>query len=191
MMADWFLVVSQVSVISCGLVAGVFLTFSDLVMKSLAAPRPAGGIECMQVINRKVFKTVFMVLLLGMSALAPLLVGGAIYLVGVLLVTLIFNVPMNQRLDALDFSGSEVASYWKTYVPNWSFWNHVSHQHLQAYLNEFTFRFNRRFYPFNAFERFPRERRRFAISLPVCGWPKGRSFLRPFSAAANRSRPLP
>ena len=27
----------------------------------------------------------------------------------------------------------------------------VSPQHLQAYLNEFTFRFNRRFYPFNAF----------------------------------------
>jgi len=27
----------------------------------------------------------------------------------------------------------------------------VSHQHLQAYLNEFTFRFNRRFYPFNVF----------------------------------------
>ena len=27
----------------------------------------------------------------------------------------------------------------------------VSHQHLQAYLNEFTFRFNWRFYPFNSF----------------------------------------
>ena len=27
----------------------------------------------------------------------------------------------------------------------------VSPQHLQAYLNEFTFRFNRRFYPFDAF----------------------------------------
>ena len=27
----------------------------------------------------------------------------------------------------------------------------VSHQHLQAYLNEFTFRFNRRLYPFNSF----------------------------------------
>jgi len=27
----------------------------------------------------------------------------------------------------------------------------VSPQHLQAYLDEFTFRFNRRFYPFNAF----------------------------------------
>jgi hypothetical protein len=32
-------------------------------------------------------------------------------------------------------------------IPIWR----VSHQHLQAYLNEFTFRFNRRFYPFNAF----------------------------------------
>ena len=35
-------------------------------------------------------------------------------------------------------------------------WQHGTHhgvspQHLQAYLNEFTFRFNRRFYPFNAF----------------------------------------
>jgi len=29
----------------------------------------------------------------------------------------------------------------------------VSPQHLQAYLNEFTFRFNRRFVPFNAFQR--------------------------------------
>ena len=28
----------------------------------------------------------------------------------------------------------------------------VSPQHLQAYLNEFTFRCNRRFYPFNAFQ---------------------------------------
>ena len=27
----------------------------------------------------------------------------------------------------------------------------VSAKNLQAYLNEFTFRFNRRFYPFNAF----------------------------------------
>jgi hypothetical protein len=37
--------------------------------------------------------------------------------------------------------------------PEWLRGTHhgVSHQHLQAYLNEFTFRFNRRFYPFNAF----------------------------------------
>ena len=31
----------------------------------------------------------------------------------------------------------------------------VSAKHLQAYLNEFTFRFNRQFYPFNAFRSLP------------------------------------
>jgi uncharacterized membrane protein len=142
MAADWFLIASQVSVIACALVAGVFLTFSDFVMKSLAATKPAGGIEAMQVINHKVFKTVFMVLLLGMSALSPLLIaygyfyvpgaasawviaGGAIYLAGVFLVTIICNVPMNQRLDRMDHTSHDAASYWRRYVPAWSFWNHV------------------------------------------------------------------
>jgi len=38
-------------------------------------------------------------------------------------------------------------------LKNWLIETHhgVSPQHLQAYLNEFTFRFNRRFYPFNTF----------------------------------------
>ena len=121
MTAGWFLIASEVSVIACGLVAGVFLTLSDFVMKSLAATKPASGIESMQIINGKVYKTRFMVLLLGMSALSPLLIGyayfyvsgsasswviagGTIYLVGVFLVSLVFNVPMNQRLDAMEYS---------------------------------------------------------------------------------------
>ena len=56
---------------------------------------------------------------------------------------------------------SEVASLTQThtkasvcpYLKTWLNGIHhgVSAKHLQAYLNEFTFRFNRRFYPFNAF----------------------------------------
>ena len=142
MTSTWILIVCAISVIACGLVSGVFLTFSDFVMKSLAAANPAGGIEAMQIINRKVFKSVFMVLLLGMSALSPFLIGyaylnvtgsasawivagGAIYLAGVFLVTLVFNVPMNRRLDAMDYSAADTVSYWRTYVPSWSFWNHL------------------------------------------------------------------
>jgi transposase-like protein len=39
------------------------------------------------------------------------------------------------------------------YLKPWLLGTHhgVSHQHLQAYLNEFVFRFNRRFYPMTAF----------------------------------------
>jgi uncharacterized membrane protein len=52
--------------------------------------------------------------------------GGAIYLAGVFAVTVVFNVPMNNHLDAMDHSVAESASYWKnTYYPDWSFWNHV------------------------------------------------------------------
>ncbi len=143
MTSSWILIVCAISVIACGLVSGVFLTFSDFVMKSLAAANPAGGIESMQIINRRVFKSVFMVLLLGMSALSPFLIGyaylnvtgsasawiiagGVIYLAGVFLVTLIFNVPMNQRLDAMDYAAADAATYWtNTYVPSWTFWNHM------------------------------------------------------------------
>lgn len=142
MTADWELIVVAASVVACGLVAGVFTTFSDFVMKSLAASAPASGIEAMQIINRKVYKTVFMVLLLGMSVLSPLLIGYAyftfsgaasawiiagasLYLAGVFLVTVVFNVPMNKRLDLLGHAGPDAASYWKIYVPVWSFWNTV------------------------------------------------------------------
>jgi len=142
MLTESMLILCGVSVIASGLVAGVFLTFSDFVMKSLAAAEPAAGIEAMQIINRKVFRTVFMVLLLGMSALSLVLAGyayvsasgpganwaiagGGLYFVGVFIVTLVGNVPMNTRLEGMDYKSVEVASYWRTYVPVWSRWNSV------------------------------------------------------------------
>jgi uncharacterized membrane protein len=142
-MSTWFFIVCQFSIIACAVVGGVFLTFSDFVMRSLDTANTASGIEVMQVINREVFKYVFMALLLGMSALSLLIIGyayfyingpastlimagGAIYLAGVFAVTVVFNVPMNNHLDAMDRSATEAASYWKnTYYPDWTFWNHV------------------------------------------------------------------
>lgn len=143
MTPTWFFVVLQISVIACLLVAGVFLSFSDFIMRSLGGARTAAGVEVMQVINREVFKTVFMVLLLGWCALSLLLIGyayvnisgpasplimagGALYLAGVFGVSLVFNVPMNKRLEAWECSGAEAADYWtNTYIPRWTAWNTV------------------------------------------------------------------
>ena len=77
MTSSWFFIVCEISVIACGVVSGVFLTFSDFVMRSLDGARTAAGVEVMQVINREVFRSVFMFLLLGMSALSPFLIGYA------------------------------------------------------------------------------------------------------------------
>lgn len=124
-------------------IGGVFLAFSDFIMRSLHKAQRTGGIESMQIINREVYRSVFMVLLVGMSAVSALiamyalvyasgamasraLAGGLLYLIGVFGVTLGFNVPMNKRLDVLDFTGLEAASYWAhTFYPKWTFWNYV------------------------------------------------------------------
>ena len=143
MTSTWFFIVCEISVIACAVVSGVFLTFSDFVMRSLDGAKTAAGVEVMQVINREVFRSVFIFLLLGMSALSPFLIGyayfrvagspsalimtgGAIYFAGVFVVSVVFNVPMNNRLDAKEYSGTEAATYWtNTYMPRWTFWNYV------------------------------------------------------------------
>ncbi|MEM8539525.1 MAG: anthrone oxygenase family protein [Pseudomonadota bacterium] len=125
-----------------GLVSGVFLTFSDFVMKSLAASRPAAGTEAMQIINRKVFRSIFMVLLIGMIPIsiltaimgfffydgvlsALLVVAGLLYFSGVFLSSAFGNIPMNNALESLPLGGAEAQSYWPEYVRGWVLWNHV------------------------------------------------------------------
>lgn len=142
MTQQWMLLASEFSVIAFALVAGVFLTFSDFVMRSLAATQAAGGIEAMQHINRKVFRTLFMVLLIGMAIVSPLMAVAAFwqvsgpasawiiaaavtYVIGTFGVTVVFNVPMNERLDRMAHDSAVAAAYWNRYVPAWSFWNTV------------------------------------------------------------------
>eukprot|EP00435_Cladocopium_sp_Y103_P077640 s1_g1379.t1 len=143
MTQTWLLLVSEISLISTALVAGVFLTFSDFVMRSLNGARTSAGVEVMQGINREVYKTIFMVLLVGMWGVSvalgtyaflyqqgggatELILAAIIYSVGVMGVTLVFNVPMNTKLEAQAYDSPEGAAYWSdVYYPRWTFWNWV------------------------------------------------------------------
>lgn len=124
------------------LVAGVFQTFSDFVMAALARAQPAAGIESMQQINRTVYRSVFLYSFLALVPLsiafsvyvaarvdgpARLLVvaATAVYLIAVFLVTVLGNVPMNQRLDRYDPFDAASITYWRTYCRDWTRWNHV------------------------------------------------------------------
>ena len=40
-------------------------------------------------------------------------------------VTMVFNVPLNDALAAADTSSPEAASLWARYLKDWTFWNHV------------------------------------------------------------------
>lgn len=133
----------QLSILAYALVGGVFLAFSDFIMRSLAITGGVGGVEAMQVINREVFRWVFMTLFLGMAAMSVVIAGYAwvgmsgpasvlillaalVYLIGCFGVTVAFNVPMNQALAGMDLSTQVTRDYWLgTYVPRWTFWNSV------------------------------------------------------------------
>jgi uncharacterized membrane protein len=56
---------------------------------------------------------------------AYLLVGSLLYLVGTVLVTIAFNVPLNDALAIVDPGSADGASLWSSFLPNWTNWNHV------------------------------------------------------------------
>ncbi len=128
--------------LSTALVAGVFLAFSDFVMRGLVSAEPAGGIESMQQLNRTVFRSVFLTTFLALvpatlamagyawfqlsgPAQTLIIAGAVIYLLAVFVVTVVGNVPMNQRLDVMTHTSAEARRYWVVYGRVWTRWNHV------------------------------------------------------------------
>lgn len=128
--------------LGCGLVAGVFFAFSNFVMSALARLQPREGVAAMQSINITVINPLFMVALFG-TALACLflavssllkwqqpgsiylLVGSLLYFVGTAVVTIVFNVPLNDALAVIKPDSAEGANLWAKYLTDWTLWNHV------------------------------------------------------------------
>ena len=135
-------IATLVTALGCGLVAGVWFTFSAFVMPALDRLPAAGGIAAMQSINRlavtpplmlAMFGTAFACLGLAIWAIASLgesgaplvLAAAALYLAGTIAVTLAANVPRNDALAALDPQGGSATDGWARYVREWTAWNHV------------------------------------------------------------------
>jgi uncharacterized membrane protein len=129
-----------VTALGCGLVAGVFFAFSTFVMPALKRLTPERGIAAMQSINERAVTPVFMTALFGTAVAclglivwaviswgeapsALVLLGGALYLVGAIGVTIVCNVPLNNRLAKLH--PQSAASYWDEYLTQWTAWNHL------------------------------------------------------------------
>ena len=142
-MSTWFVLLCQLSVLAFALLGGVFLAFSDFIVRSLDRAGTPGGVAVMQSINREVFRYVFMSLFLGMVPVSLLITGyaalglngsastliaaaGAIYLFGAFGVTVVFNVPLNNALAAMDSNAASTQDFWgRIYLPRWTFWNSV------------------------------------------------------------------
>ncbi|TGQ06129.1 DUF1772 domain-containing protein, partial [Mesorhizobium sp. M00.F.Ca.ET.217.01.1.1] len=51
--------------------------------------------------------------------------GAVIYLIGNPIVTMVFNVPLNDALAAVDPASANGAAVWANYLNAWVMWNHV------------------------------------------------------------------
>ena len=128
--------------IGSGVVGGVFFAFSNFVMAALARLPVPSGIAAMNSINVTVITPTFMTALFGTGLICLVLIaavlfgwsqpgsywllaGAVIYFVGNPLVTMVFNVPLNDALAAVDPESANGAAVWANHLNQWVMWNHV------------------------------------------------------------------
>ena len=134
--------VAAATAVGCGVMAGLFFAFSIAVMPGFRRIAPASGLSAMQAINLAIVSPLFLLVFLGTAVTSAVLViamiwkgidlltahfilGGVLYLAGVILGTAVVNVPMNNGIAGLDVSSAESAGPWHDYLRRWTAWNHV------------------------------------------------------------------
>ena len=130
------------ALLGSALIGGVFFAFSSFVMKALARMPSSEGMRAMQSINVTVINRSFLGAFLGTALLslivvglalthrtepgAALLLAGAVaYLAGTFLVTVMGNVPLNERLAGVPAGAAGSQALWDHYLERWTRWNHV------------------------------------------------------------------
>jgi uncharacterized membrane protein len=125
--------------LGCGLIGGLYFAFSAFIMRALSSIDRAAGIAAMNSINTVILRSAFMPLFLGTTLAAAALVvlgvmqagsargtlliaGGLCYVIGMFVVTMAFNVPLNNALLRV---GERDADTWQRYLVSWTRWNHL------------------------------------------------------------------
>lgn len=134
--------VTLVAALGCGVMAGLFFTFSAFLMTVLGRLPAAQGIRVMQTINVVILNPAFALLFAGTALLCLFLavtspftahqphagqrlLGAVLLLGGVVFVTLRFNVPLNDALAGVEPSSVAGARLWERYLSVWTLWNHL------------------------------------------------------------------
>ena len=139
-MTGYLDIIVPLAITGAGVVTGLLFAFSNFVMSSLADLPNDKGMYAMQRINEDILNPIFLVfftgtpvlclLIIALAALEPaaggrpLLLAGAIgYLAGPFGVTVLFNVPLNNKLAQAGVV--EANDAWPGYQQRWQRWNHI------------------------------------------------------------------
>ena len=128
------------AVVGAGVVTGLLFAFSNFVMQALAKLPNDQGMLAMQQINEKIINPIFVMFFLGTPVLCAiiginailalespgslsLLIGSVLYLAGPFGITMLFNVPLNNRLAEVAMEDAD--DNWPDYQIRWQRWNHL------------------------------------------------------------------
>jgi uncharacterized membrane protein len=124
---------------------GMMYVFSTMVMRGLDRTGPVDAITAMRGINAEAnaspafllgyFSATILALVVGVIAIVRLnqpgswwlLIGAILAILGAI-ITMVFNVPLNNHLDTVDPAGLSVADAareWQAYFSTWTAWNHA------------------------------------------------------------------
>lgn len=140
-----FVILITASAIASAAVGGLLYAFSTFVMRGLDRLEPVEALTAMRGINTEANSNAPFLLMFFGSALLAIAVGvvtviqwgrpgtsyliaGAVFAVTAAIITVAFNVPLNNRLDAVDpggLSAADAAREWRAYLGPWTVWNHV------------------------------------------------------------------
>ncbi|AGB26175.1 putative integral membrane protein [Mycobacterium sp. JS623] len=124
---------------------GMMYVFSTMVMRGLDRTGPVDALTAMRGINAEAnaspafllgyFSATILALVVGVIAVSRLnqtgswwVLIGAIFAILGAIITMAFNVPLNNHLDTLNPGGLSVADAareWQAYMSTWTAWNHV------------------------------------------------------------------
>ncbi|ASW76388.1 DUF1772 domain-containing protein [Chryseobacterium piperi] len=125
------------------LIAGLFYAYSCSVILGLGKLTDAEYLKAMQSINREILNPVFFLSFMGTAVMLPvstflcraqnpvfilLLLATICYLIGVFGITVVGNVPLNDRLDQFNIGDASVEAVKKmrdTFENRWNYLNHI------------------------------------------------------------------
>ena len=140
-----YVILTSLAALASAAAGGMMYVFSTFVMRGLDRTGPVDAITAMRGINAEAnaspafllgyFSATILALVVGVIAVIRLnqpgswwVLIGAIFAILGAVVTMVFNVPLNNHLDTITPDGLSVADAareWQAYFSTWTAWNHV------------------------------------------------------------------
>jgi uncharacterized membrane protein len=140
-----FVILTSLAALFSAAAGGMMYVFSTFVMRGLDRPGPIDAITAMRGMNAEAnanpafllgyFGATILALVVGVMAVVKLnqpgswlVLVGAVFVILGAVITMAFNVPLNNHLDTVNPDGLSVADAareWQAYFSTWTAWNHA------------------------------------------------------------------